>query len=98
MSRRDACHWCTRKRSCYEQRGQCTQFVDSRKIRKEILDVSNRQPSSDRTPNDPRNSPLSDAERDAPDRGRMEEDRLQEGLLQGEPQAPRCGKGTEGTE
>lgn len=40
MSHRDACHWCTRKDSCYEQRGQCTLFVDKRKVRKEVLNAA----------------------------------------------------------
>jgi len=37
MSHRDACHWCARRHSCYERRGQCTDYVDRRKIRKEVL-------------------------------------------------------------
>lgn len=38
MSKRDACHWCTKRESCVERRGQCMDFVDKRKERDKLIE------------------------------------------------------------
>ena len=39
MEHRDACYYCTRRHSCFDRYGQCSQFVDRREIRRKLIEL-----------------------------------------------------------